>query len=86
MPSDMDMTGHSFTLVPTEWLKRIEGRIGELDAKIEGATITPAPEWLTISEAARKMEVDRTTIHRWADTGRIEVRGSGKTRRVKVKP
>lgn len=78
------MNEQSLTLVPTDWLNRMEQRIKELGDRLDGATVVPAPEWLKISDAARKLGVDRSTIHRRIANGTIVAKGDGKLRRVKV--
>lgn len=78
------MTDQSFTLVPTDWLKRVENSLGDLHSRLDGATVIPAPEWLTISEAAARLGVDRSTVHRRIASGTLEAKGNGKLRRVKV--
>lgn len=52
---------------------------------IEGATIIPAPEWVSIPDAAAHFGVHVSTIHRKIDKGEIEARGAGKLRRVKIR-
>ena len=52
---------------------------------LEGATIIPAPEWVSVSDAAAHFGVHVSTIQRKIERGELEARGSGKTRRVKVR-
>lgn len=52
---------------------------------LEGATITPPPEWVGIHEAAKHFGVHPSTIHRKIDKGEIQARGAGKTREVKIR-
>lgn len=78
------MNSPNLTIVPTDFLERIEARLASLQKQIDGATITPAPEWLNVTDAAEKMGVNRSTIHNWAKAGKIEAKGSGKRRRVKI--
>ena len=80
------MTDQAFTLVPVERLDRMERLIIDLAARLDGATVTPAPEWLTISQAAERLGVDRSTVHRWIEAGRLQAKGHRKQRRVLVKP
>ena len=37
--------------------------------KLRAARFRPVPEWLTASEAAKYLKVDRTTIYRWEKAG-----------------
>ena len=55
-----------------------------LRERLDGATITPRPEWLTIAQAAEALGVSRDTIRRRINSGELEARGSGKTRRVRL--
>ena len=80
------MTDQSFTLVPTDWLQRMEKSMGDLHARLDGATVVPAPEWLTIAEAAKELGVHPDTIRRRIEAGSLEAKGYGKTRRVKITP
>ena len=78
------MTDQSFTLVPTDWLHRMEKSVGDLHARLDGATVVPAPQWLTVTDAAKALGVDRSTVHRRIANGTLQARGEGKLRRVKV--
>ena len=66
-------------------IDRLEALVSDLVTKIEGATITPAPEWLTVAQMAVKLGVSRKTVSRRIESGEIEARGSGKTRMVRVR-
>lgn len=46
--------------------------------------IAPPPEWVSINEAARHYDVTTATIRNWIRSGKIEARGVGKQRQVKV--
>lgn len=80
------MTDQAFTLVPVERLDRMERLIMDLAARLDGATVTPAPEWLTIGQAADKLGVDRSTVHRRIAGGSLQAKGDGRLRRVLIKP
>lgn len=58
--------------------------IQRLTDLLTGATVIPPPEWHPVSEAARILGVDRTTVHRKIARGELVARGAGKTREVKV--
>lgn len=64
----------------------LERRIEALARALEGAKIVPRPEWLSIADAAQAEGVTPATIRRWIAEGRIEAKGSGKARRVRVSP
>lgn len=79
----------------TEQTKIIVADVGEIEAlraevralrlMLEGATVTPAPDWVSIGDAAKHYDVDVSTVHRWIGNGRIEAKGAGKMRRVKIR-
>ena len=71
--------------VDADALARVEAKLDSLLQMLERSKITPTPDWVSISEAARINEVSATTIRRWIDLGQIEARGAGKARRVKIK-
>lgn len=48
------------------------------------AVVASEPAWLQVSQAAQKLGVSENTIRRWAREGRIETKGAGKARLVKV--
>ena len=58
--------------------------ISEMKIAMARSTITPAPEWVPIREAARFMGVTPQTIRRKIDAGQIEAKGNGKTRLVRL--
>lgn len=65
-------------------LDRLESRLANLERMLMGATITPAPQWVSITDAADRMKVSTDTIRRWVASGRMEAEGAGKARRVKL--
>ena len=60
--------GQQFSLIDAEALARIEQKIERLTEALAGATVTPAPEWCSITEAARRLGVSPATIRRIAIT------------------
>ena len=78
------MTDQSFVLVPTERLNALEQKLDRLFKAVEGATITPKPEWVSIPDAVVALKVSRHTIYRKIGTGELKAKGSGKTRRVLI--
>jgi excisionase family DNA binding protein len=67
-----------------ELLASIRAELARIEAKIDGATITPAPVWCGITDAARRLGVSPSTIRRKAAMGELEARGTGKTRQVRL--
>lgn len=71
-----------FVLVPSDQLDQIVAKLDRLEKAIAGATITPAPQWLTIKAAAEKLGCNPSTIHRKIAAGELRAKGANKTRRV----
>lgn len=76
--------GEAITIATAEDIARLRQEIRELKRTLEGCTIIPPPEWVSVSRAAELHGVASSTIHRWIASGQIEAKGSGKARRVKV--
>jgi len=62
----------------------LKADIAELKELIRHSQIQPAPEWVSISQAARILECSDTTIRRRIDRREMEAQGAGKARRVKL--
>ncbi len=67
-------------IATAEDVRRLEAKLDELRAMLE----QPAPEWLTITEAAARLGCSADTIRRRIKSGELEARGAGKLRQVKV--
>lgn len=66
---------------------RLDRRLSRLQAMIEGATITPAPEWLTVTEAARVTGRSRQNIYDKIKAGELKTKcPAGGARLVMVPP
>lgn len=77
-------TPQQLILVPAADLQHLIVRVESLARAIEASTITPAPKWLSIADAAQALKCDRSTIHRRIASGELEAKGSGRLRRVLV--
>ncbi|TMV84499.1 helix-turn-helix domain-containing protein [Thioclava sp. BHET1] len=77
------MTQH-FALVPVEELTALRADIRALKDAMDGCRIVPAPKWVNITEAAKTMDCHPATVRRMITEGRIEARGSGRRRQVRV--
>lgn len=66
-------------------LKQMMAELRTIRQMLEGATVTPAPQWMTIGAACETLGVSRATIHRKIAAGELEAKGSGKTRMVRLK-
>ncbi len=78
-------TQQTFVMVPEEDFAALRSEIRALRNQINGAIITPRAEWISIAEAAKAKGVNRSTIHRWIASGKLEARGSGRLRQVKTR-
>ena len=58
--------------------------ISAIKIALARATIQPAPEWVTVGQAAKQLGVTPQTIRRKIDAGQIQAKGSGKTRQVRL--
>lgn len=76
--------GQQFVMIDAETLATLQQHLARIEAKIDGATITPAPEWCGIKEAASRLGVSTATIRRKAAIGELDARGTGKTRQVRL--
>jgi excisionase family DNA binding protein len=65
-------------------LERLEKRLDTVLRLLEGVKATPRPEWVTVNEAARALKVSPDTIRRQIRDGKMEARGAGKARRVRL--
>jgi excisionase family DNA binding protein len=66
-------------------LDALKADIAELKEILRHSQIQPAPEWVSISQAARILECSETTIRRRIDRGEMEAQGAGKARKVRVR-
>ena len=80
------MTDQAFTLVPVERLDRMESLLRDLASRLEGATVTPAPEWLTLNEYAKRIGKTRRTVKNWKDAGKLETKIENGETLVRVSP
>lgn len=78
------MTDQSFIIVPAERLDRMERTLADLVKALDGATVTPAPKWLTLGQAAEAMRCHKSTVHRLAEKGEIETKRANGKRLFKV--
>ena len=74
--------GQHFELIDAETLARIERKLDLLNARMERNTLIPAPEWCSITEAAKRLGVSPATIRRKIAAGQLDSRGTGKTKQV----
>ncbi|ANB33268.1 excisionase family DNA binding protein [Rhodovulum sulfidophilum] len=64
-----------------------QSRLDRIEEMLREALKRPEPpkrEWGTVSEAARHYRVTDSTVRRWISDGRVEARGVGKARRVRL--
>ena len=73
-------------LATKEDIARLERRLMDFEAKLDGCRITPPPEWLGIKQAATALGVSPDTIRRRINNGQLQARGNGRGRQVLVKP
>lgn len=66
-------------------IRALRVEVAELKEILRHSQIQPAPEWVSISQAARILECSETTIRRRIDRGEMEAQGAGKARKVRVR-
>ena len=71
-------------LVDAGLIKSLQADIAEIRAMIRDATVIPAPEWVSIAEAARRLDCSTDTIRRRVAAGSMQAKGNGKLKRVRV--
>lgn len=81
-----DQTPTHFVMLPADAFEQLASKIDRLEKKLDGATIIPKPQWVTVSEAARHYGKHPDTINRWIERGKLESRGEGTLRRVRILP
>lgn len=74
--------GQQFQLIDAETLARLERKLDLITARLSDATVIPAPEWCSITEAAKRLGVSPATIRRKIAAGQLDSRGTGKTKQV----
>ncbi|WP_323783087.1 helix-turn-helix domain-containing protein [Leisingera sp.] len=65
-------------------LDALTKKVERLEAIMTQGTFQPREEWVGIQEAARVLECSADTIRRKINSGELEAKGSGKSRRVKL--
>lgn len=73
-----------FVAFPRDDFMRMMQEVSEIKLALARATVTPAPEWVGIPEAARILGVTPGTVRRKIDKGEFEPRGKGKGRQIKL--
>ncbi|HCO91066.1 MAG TPA: hypothetical protein DIT40_08850 [Alphaproteobacteria bacterium] len=76
--------GLQVNLATTDDIERLERQIQRLTDMLQGAQVIPAPEWVSIQEAAKHHGRTARTIRDWIDAGKLEARGSGRCREVRI--
>ncbi len=74
--------GQQFQLIDAETLARLERKLDLIHADLRGSKVIPAPEWCSITEAAKRLGVSPATIRRKIAAGQLDSRGTGKTKQV----
>ena len=66
-------------------LRSLSAEVAAMRAALERVTLQPAPEWVSVAEAARMEGVSADTIRRRIAAGELESKGAGKARNVRVR-
>lgn len=70
--------------VDADALERLHDRLDSLERMLSTSTVTPQPEWMSVSAAANHLECSESTIRRKIALGEFEAKGSGKSKRVRI--
>lgn len=71
-------------LIDPAEIAALRADIADLKAVLRAATVIPAPEWVSIAEAAKRLGCSADTIRRRVAQGQIKAQGAGKLKRVRV--
>ena len=72
----------SVEIATREDFERLAAEVRMLREILDGATVIPKPQWVSIAEAAKRKGVHPDTIKRRIEAGTLKARGSGKLREV----
>ena len=59
-------------------------RLERLENMLQGVTIQPKPEWVSVRDYAKQLNRCQKTVTRMIERGEMEARGSGHSRMVRV--
>ncbi|MDK3017600.1 helix-turn-helix domain-containing protein [Pseudodonghicola flavimaris] len=65
-------------------LGQVLKRLDTLETLIRDVKLVAREEWVSIQEAARLLQCDPSTIRRKINSGELQAKGSGKSRRVRL--
>lgn len=75
-----------FVIVPADDLRLLREEVAALAKALAGATVIPAPQWVTPAEAARRLNVNSSTVQRRIAAGSMEAKTINGKRMVKINP
>ena len=70
--------------VDAEKLDQLLERVAGIERRLQHVDLAAREEWLAISEAARILCCDPSTIRRKIASGELRAKGNGKSRRVRL--
>ncbi len=59
-------------------------RLDRLERMLQGVTVQPKPEWVSVADYAKQINRCRKTVVRMIERGELETCGSGHNRQVRV--
>ncbi|MFY0661362.1 MAG: helix-turn-helix domain-containing protein [Shimia sp.] len=80
----MNVQTQQLIAVDADALERLHDRLDSLERMLSTSTVSPQPEWLSVTAAANHLECSESTIRRKIALGEFEARGSGKSKRVRI--
>lgn len=70
--------------VDADALKELLDRVARVENLLSGSQVSRREDWISIPDAARVLKCDPSTIRRKINSGELQAKGSGKSRRVKL--
>ena len=78
------MTAQTLIAIDPAALQGLRDEIAALRRSIEGVSMTPRPEWLTVADYAAFIGKSQRTVKRMVDEGKVETKHVGHVRLVKI--
>ena len=65
-------------------LDSLRMEIVRLHRRLDGVTMAPRPEWVTVAEYAEKVGRTKRTVRNWIDAGTVDTKVEGKVLLVRI--
>lgn len=78
------MTAQTLIAIDPAALQRVLDELGVIRRALEGVSMTPRPEWLTVADYAAFIGKSARTVKRMVDEGKVETKHVGHVRLIRV--